>query len=170
MRWLQDLIAQDPKPGDSVSAWLNPSLASRLERAGVPTLIALVERINGLGARWWVQVPGVGELKAVRIQDWLRANEAVLGMRVGAHVAQPRRQVGPMDLAGVVPAATAIRPYEKLLLPAELDGSAGRFRGPPDNACSGQPMTTRRSASGLPSKGAANRGRELTSTQRSYRR
>jgi len=56
LRWLQDLVAQDPRPGDSVVAWLNPSLAGRLERVGVPTLFTLVERINGIGARWWVQV------------------------------------------------------------------------------------------------------------------
>ena len=78
LRWLQDLVAQDPRPSDSVASWLNPSLASRLERAGVPTLFALVERINGIGARWWVHVPGVGALKAIRILECLQANEEVL--------------------------------------------------------------------------------------------
>ena len=36
LRWLENLVAQDPRPLDSVSAWLNPSVASRLERAGLP--------------------------------------------------------------------------------------------------------------------------------------
>lgn len=58
LHWLQGLVAQDPRPGDSVASWLNPSLAGRLERAGLPTLSALVERINGIGARWWVHVRG----------------------------------------------------------------------------------------------------------------
>ena len=51
LRWIEDLVVQDPRPGDSLSAWLYPSLAARLERAGTPTLLALVERINGIGAR-----------------------------------------------------------------------------------------------------------------------
>nr|WP_311732134.1 phage integrase family protein [Variovorax paradoxus] len=51
LRWLEDLVAQDPRPGDPVTAWLNPSVALRLDRAGVPTLSALIERINGIGAR-----------------------------------------------------------------------------------------------------------------------
>ncbi|WP_244504056.1 phage integrase family protein [Variovorax sp. CF079] len=37
---------QDPRLVDSVAAWLHPSLAARLERAGVLTLFALVERIR----------------------------------------------------------------------------------------------------------------------------
>jgi integrase len=75
-----------------------------------------------------------------------------------------------MDLAGVVPAATAIRPYEKLLLPAELDGSAGRFRGPPDKCLLMAANDHEAIGAWLASKGAANRAGELTSTQRSYRR
>ena len=39
LRWLQDLVAQDPRPGDGVGAWLNPSLAARLERAGVAEIV-----------------------------------------------------------------------------------------------------------------------------------
>ena len=171
LRWLQDLVAQDPRPTDGVGAWLNPSLATRLERAGIPTLAALVERVNGIGARWWAQVPGVGERKAARILDWLHANEAVLGLRVGVHVAQPRMQLAPATLAAVVPPATALRPYEKFLVPREFDGQAGRYRAPrelcrlaaaDDHAAIGAWLATKRSV-----HGAAG---ELSSTQRSYRK
>jgi hypothetical protein len=31
LRWLESLVAQSPKAGDSVAAWLNPTLASHLE-------------------------------------------------------------------------------------------------------------------------------------------
>ena len=170
LRWLQDLVAQDPRPGDSVSAWLNPSLASRLERAGVPTVFALIERINGIGARWWVQVPGVGELKASRILEWLHANEEVLGLRVGAHVALPRAQLTPTTLAAVVPAATAIRPYEKFVLPAELDGSGGRFRGPPDKCLLMASNDHEAIGAWLASKRPGDGEGELSSTQRAYRK
>lgn len=170
LRWLQDLAAQEPQPGDRVGAWLNPSLASRLERAGVPTLFALVERVNGIGARWWGQVPGVGERKAARILEWLQANEDVLGLRIGLHVAQPRRQLASTALAAVVPAATAIRPYEKFVLPAALDGRAGRFRGPPEKcllmAANDHEAIGAWLAAKRPGEGAG----ALSSTQRAYRK
>ena len=171
LRWLQALVAQDPRPGDGVGAWLNPSLAGRLERAGVPTLFALVERINGIGARWWVQVPGVGELKAARILDWLHANEEVLGLRVGAHVGQRRSQLSPAALAAVVPAATSIVPYEKFVLPAALDGSQGKYRAPHDKCLLMAGNDHEAIGAWLASKRAGDiDGDGLSSTQRSYRK
>ncbi|VTU45108.1 site-specific tyrosine recombinase XerC (plasmid) [Variovorax sp. SRS16] len=170
LRWLQGLVAQDPRPGDRVGAWLNPSLASRLERADVPTLATLVERINGIGARWWVQVPGVGALKGSRILEWLHANEAVLGLRVGKHVDQPRAQLSPATLADVVPAATAIRPFEKFLLPADLDGRAGRFRAPIEKCLILARNDHEAIGAWLASKQPGRVNGELSSTQRAYRK
>lgn len=170
LRWLEGLVAQDPRPGDSVATWLHPSLAARLQRAGVPTLAALVERINGIGARWWVQVPGVGELKAARILDWLHANEQVLGLRVGLHVAKPRAQLTLATLATVVPAATALVPYEKFLLPAELDGSAGRYRAPHEKCLLLAANDHEAVGAWLASKWHSGAEGDLSSTQRSYRK
>lgn len=170
LRWLENLVAQDPRPADDVAAWLHPALAERLERAGLPTLDALVERINAAGARWWVQVPGVGERKAARILEWLHANEPVLGLRVGAHAAQPRARLTPATLAAVVPAATALVPYEKFVLPAALDGRAGRFRAP-RGSCRLQ-VADDHAAIGawLAAKGAQGETGRLSATQRSYRK
>ncbi len=179
LRWLEGLIAQDPRPGDSVGAWLNPSVARRLESAGIATLFSLVERINGVGARWWAQVPGVGERKAARILDWLHANEDVLGgLRVGRHVALPRRRLSPATLAAVVSASTSLVPFEKLLLPPDLDGSAGSQRAP-TAACTLRAANDHEAiAAWLRAKGAhreaevAGEGAEaaLSATQRSYRK
>lgn len=170
LRWLQNLVAQDPRPGDGVASWLNPSLASRLERAGVPTLFTLVERINGIGARWWVHVPGVGELKAIRILEWLQANEDVLGLQVGVHVAQPRAHLTPVTLDAVVPAATAIRPFEKFVLPAELDGSAGLYRASQGKCLLMATNDHEAIGAWLASKKPGDVEGELSSTQRSYRK
>lgn len=170
LQWLQGLVAQDPKPADGVAEWLNPSMAARLERAGVPTLDALVKRINELGARWWVQVPGVGERKALRILDWLHANEEVLGFRVSVHAETPKAQLSRVALDAVVPAATAIRPYEKFVLPVELDGSAGRYRGPRDKCLLMAANDHEAVGAWLASKKAANHDGELSSTQRAYRK
>jgi hypothetical protein len=60
LRWLQGLVAQSPKAGDSVAAWLNPTLASRLEAADIFTLAQLTERINGIGRRWHASIQGLG--------------------------------------------------------------------------------------------------------------
>ncbi|WP_213959433.1 phage integrase family protein [Variovorax sp. dw_954] len=169
LRWLQGLVAQDPKPSDSVSAWLNPSMAKRLERAGLTTLSVLVERINGVGARWWALVPGVGEGKAARMVEWLQANEALLGLKVGRHVAQPRMKLASATLEAVVPAATAIRPYEKFVLPAELDGRAGRFRARPENCLLAAGNDHEAIGAWLSSKAAGAKGNP-SATQRAYRK
>ena len=97
MRWLEDLVAHTPKAGDSVAAWLNPTLASRLEAAVFFTLAQLVERINGVGRRWHAAVKSLGQGKAQRIVEWLQAlsnNQRVIGQ------GQKARE-GPLP-AGVV--------------------------------------------------------------------
>ena len=179
LRWLQGLVAQNPRPGDSVAAWLNPSLAARLERADVPTLQSLVERINGIGARWWVRVPGVGQRKAHRILEWLHAHEEVLGLHVGVHVAQPRAQLTWMTLNTVVPAATALRPYEKFVLPEELDGRVGWHRAPPercvllaanDHEAVGAWLASKRPRNGQAGQGGNDGQGALSSTRRAYRK
>jgi site-specific recombinase XerD len=174
LRWLEGLVVEDPRPNDSVATWLHPALAARLERAGLPTLSSLVERINGIGARWWARVRGIGELKAARILDWLHANEEVLGMRVGAHVRSPRAQLTPTVLAAVVPAATAIVPYEKFALPAELDGRAGRYRSPHEKcllmATNDHEAIGAWLASKRPGESNGSAEGDLSSTQRSYRK
>lgn len=190
LRWLEGLAAQDPRPGDGVSAWLNPAVAARLEQAGLPTLAALVAHINQRGARWWVPVAGVGERKAGRILDWLRANEEALGLRVGTHAAHRRREVSASDLAAVVPAATALLPFEKFVVPPELDGRAGRHRAPQatcllmaatDHEAIGAWLAAKRPGRGAqhdPQDGPPSDPQddphpvpgELTPTQRSYRK
>ena len=171
LRWLEGLVAQDPRPLDGVAAWLNPAVAARLERAGLGTLFSLVERINGVGARWWAQVPGIGERKATRILDWLQANEEVLGgLRVGRHAAQPRAQLAPALLASVVPPSTSLVPYEKFVVPPALDGRDGHGRAPVE-ACRLAAVTDREAIDAwLFAKEPGRAGQALSPTQRSYRK
>ncbi|WP_157267903.1 phage integrase family protein [Azohydromonas aeria] len=130
LRWLEALVAEPPRAGDSVSAWLNPALATKLEAADVFTLHQLVERVNGLGQGWHTSIRGIGATKAQRIVEWLRAHEDALGQRIGAHVGLPRSKLPTRALQGVVAAATEVRPLEKIVVPAELDGSQGLYRRP----------------------------------------
>ncbi|MDM0036779.1 phage integrase family protein [Variovorax sp. J22P271] len=169
LRWLEHLVAQDPKPGDAVGVWLTPALADRIERAGMPTLFALVERINGVGRRWWTGIPGIGELKAARIVEWLEIHEAAIGMTIGEHARKPRMQLQPAELGAVVPQSTALVPFEKFLVPAELDGSAGRYRADPALCMLEAANDYEAIVEWLSSKRSAE-GDKQSSTQRAYRK
>lgn len=128
--WLQDLVAQSPGGGDAVAAWLHPTLAAHLEAAHLLTLADVIERINGVGRRWFAGVRSVGEGKAQRIVEWMQEHEATIGLSIGDHVAHPRSRLTAYQLAAVVEPATEIRPLEKFIVPAELDGSQGLYRRP----------------------------------------
>jgi site-specific recombinase XerD len=134
LRWLEGLVAQSPNAGDSVAAWLNPTLASHLEAADIFTLAQLVERINGVGRRWFAGIKAMGEGKALRIVEWLRdvanAHQDSTELQLGRHVAMPRSKLYAHELNAVVAPASAIRPLEKFIVPAELDGMHGLYRRP----------------------------------------
>ena len=134
LRWLEGLVAQSPKAGDSVAAWLNPTLTSHLEAADIFTLAQLVERVNGVGRRWYAGIKAMGEGKALRIVEWLRdvanAHQDSIELQLGRHVAMPRSKLYAHELNAVVAPATAIRPLEKFIVPAELDGTNGLYRRP----------------------------------------
>ncbi|NUZ09085.1 phage integrase family protein [Piscinibacter koreensis] len=93
MRWLESLVAQPPRAGDGVAAWLNPVLAGHLEAADIFTLAQLADRINGIGRRWYAGIPALGAAKAQRIVDWLREHAESTGLVLGAHVAIARSRV-----------------------------------------------------------------------------
>ena len=130
LRWLEGLIAQSPRAGDGASAWLNPTLAGHLEAADIFTLAQLIERINGIGRRWFTGVPAMGEGKARRIVEWLREHEATIGISLGRHIEQPRSKLYLHELNAVVAPASEIRPLEKFIVPAELNGTRGAYRRP----------------------------------------
>jgi site-specific recombinase XerD len=134
LRWLETLVAQSPKAGDSVAAWLNPTLAQHLEAADIFTLAQLVERINGVGRRWYAGIKAMGQGKAQRIVEWLQevasADQSGAALRLGRHVALARSKLYAHELNAVVAPATDIRPLEKFIVPAELDGTRGLYRRP----------------------------------------
>ena len=130
LRWLESLIVQAPQLADGVGAWLHPSLAVRLQAAGLHALAQLIERINGSGMRWWNGIAGIGAAKGVRIVQWLRDHEASIGLKIGAHADVPRGQLSEQTLQQVVVPATAIRPLEKFIVPAALNGEHGLYRAP----------------------------------------
>ena len=130
LKWLETLIAQPPRAGDSVAAWLHPSLADRLEAADLFTLAQLVERINGIGRHWYASVKALGAAKARRIVAWLREHEGSTGLPLGRHIDVRRSSLYAHELSAVVQPASDIRPLEKFIVPTELDGRQGVYRRP----------------------------------------
>ncbi len=134
LRWLEGLIAQAPRAGDSVAVWLNPTLAGHLEAADIFTLAQLVEHINGVGIRWYASVKALGANKALRIVEWLREQASASldshELRLGNHVALPRSKLFRHELNAIVAPSTDIRPLEKFVVPSELDGTHGLYRRP----------------------------------------
>lgn len=130
LRWLEALVAQPPRAGDAVAAWLSPTLAAHLEAADIFTIAQLVERINGVGRRWAGSIKAIGAAKAQRIEAWVREHEATLGLHLGRHVTIARSQLFGHELNAVVAPASEIRPLEKFIVPAALDGSKGLYRRP----------------------------------------
>ena len=133
LRWLEQVAAQDPAAGDAVASWLRPELAAFLAAADIFTLAQLSERINGLGLGWARGIKGIGTLKAQRIAAWVRDHADTIGVPIGEHTLRPRQKLRAGLLTTVVEPATDIRPLEKFIVPAALDGRAGRFRRPQEH-------------------------------------
>jgi hypothetical protein len=75
-----------------------------------------------------------GKGKALRIVEWLQdvanTHQHSTGLQLGRHVAMARSKLYAHELNAVVAPATDIRPLEKFIVPAELDGTHGLYRRP----------------------------------------
>ncbi len=189
---LEQVLAEPVRVDDHCHAWLAAGVADRLEAAGAATIGALVDRINSLGRGWFRALRGVGEKKAHAIERFLRANADTLERKLGEHARIPRRQLTAHERDRVVAPGTGLLPLEKIVVPAALDGSAGRFRRPQVECLMDAQndyeavLTWLRSKPGLPPAEIARRraGRRdvitepgpldwlhyLSNTQRSYRK
>lgn len=68
---LEDAAAAQPKADDPVDAWLPVGMARHFQAAGVMTLYGLARRMSA-SAHWWRRIPGVGQIKAERLQRWMQ--------------------------------------------------------------------------------------------------
>jgi hypothetical protein len=149
-----------------------PRWPSAWSAAASPTLAALVAHINQTGARWWVRVPGVGERKAGAHPRLAARQRGAARFARGLACRAPAPQVSALDLAAVVPRGTALVPYEKFVVPPELDGRAGRHRAPLDQCRLAAQTDHEAIGAWLAAKcvQAQDAPGELSPTQRSYRK
>jgi len=129
LHWLEKLAAEEPHPDDAAAAWLHPDLASRLESANLHSLRQLAERINGVGCGWHAPVRAIGAGKAARIVEWMIANESSTKLFISPHACSKGNRERGLSIP-FLPNASGIVPFERLVVPSVLDGSAGQFRAP----------------------------------------
>lgn len=126
---LEQWVAEHPSSTDPVHAWLAPSLADKLEQAGLMTLKQLSDFIQQHGRRWWSRVDGVGETRARNLENWLTSHKDRLQLAMvvfGASYAEHAE--GMRDKRPMTCISEGLAPLEYLLVPDELTGLHGSNR------------------------------------------
>lgn len=103
-----------PLIGDAVERWLPSNLVRPLHAAGLRTLAELTLRVPRR-RRWWSGIAGLGPAGARRIEAFF-AQHPPLTERARALV--------------TVNHAQDLLPWERLMVPEDVDGSRGTFRAP----------------------------------------
>ena len=103
-----------PLIGDGVDDWLEPRVAAVLRKAGVKTLADLTLRVPRR-RRWWAGINGIGAAGARRIEAFFAAHEDLTDRARALLVTS-----APSDVV----------PWEKLVVPHEVDGTMGLHRAP----------------------------------------
>ena len=103
-----------PLIGDGVELWLEPRAATVLRNAGIKTLADLTLRVPRR-RRWWVGIVGLGVCGARQIETFFAAHPDLTD-RARALV--------------VTAAPEDVVPWEKIVVPHEVDGAMGLHRAP----------------------------------------
>lgn len=105
----------DPTPAlvDDVALWMPKRAASALHAIGIRTLGDVATRFLHR-KRWWSKIPGLGAASAARLEALLKQQPSLL-KRAGELAVRPVAETMPL---------------EHLVVPLEIDGSAGAFRAP----------------------------------------
>lgn len=174
---LEAQMAWPARREDGVEAWLVEPLARRLIAQGVPTLGALHARVAA-GGTWWDALRGIGVTKAAALEQFLRGHASTLGPLPSIYEddeeAETSHSQGESSVSPWMPGG-------QLVLPAELDGSRGQFRGPRERCLIGANTDAEavvawvaakaKSKARRPGEATADAGeRPLTCTQLAYRR
>lgn len=111
---LRGMPLPQPLIGDAVRRWLPMRLAGVLHAAGIRTLADLTLRVPRR-RRWWAGIEGLGPAGARHIEAFF-AQHPALTERARALV--------------TVAQAQELVPWERLVVPEDVDGSRGTFRAP----------------------------------------
>ena len=106
--------APQPLIDHPVERWLPARIAAAVRAHGLRTLADLTVRVPRR-RRWWAGIAGLGQAGARAVEDFFAAHPE-LTERARALIVRD----GPEDIV----------PWERLVLPHEVDGSRGTFRAP----------------------------------------
>ncbi|WOB05895.1 phage integrase family protein [Piscinibacter gummiphilus] len=110
---IRHLPLAQPTITDDVARWFPTRAVTALHRHAIRTLADLTVRVPRR-RRWWVAIDGLGAVQAARIELFF-AQHPDLTERARALVEQQPGQA---------------RPWEELVVPADVDGTHGAFRAP----------------------------------------
>ena len=111
-----------PRRTDHLSAWLKPRLAGVLAKEAVYTISDLMDLIDS-SPGWWKPIHLMGPGKAQRLERWLSQHATTLGP-----LAPRALPVLPGDIVVLRPEMPVLVPFERIGLPEEFSGHAGRNR------------------------------------------
>jgi site-specific recombinase XerD len=137
----------EPLIGDDIERWLPPRTIGPLHAAGIRTLADLTVRVPRR-RRWWAAIAGLGVAHARQIETFFAAHPD-LTERARALV--------------VLPAPSDVSPWERIVVPAEVDGSSGTLRAPHESC-------TLRAGNDYEAVQAWLSMHEAPATQRAYRK
>jgi len=111
---LRGMPPPQPLIGDAVERWLPVRVVGVLHAAGIRTLADLTLRVPRR-RRWWAGIEGLGPASARHVEAFF-AQHPALTERARALV--------------TVKQAQELVPWERLVVPEDVDGSRGTFRAP----------------------------------------
>ena len=118
---LQRLPVRTPQLDDEIETWLPLRPCRALRAVGICTLAQLTLRVPRR-RQWWKAIPDLGRASARDIESFFASH---------ADLSRLARQL-------LVPhEASAVVPWERLVLPPECDGREGRLRGAPGSSSLG---------------------------------
>ncbi|WP_343051698.1 phage integrase family protein [Pseudaquabacterium terrae] len=103
-----------PLIGDDVDWWFGPRTVAVLKAAGIRTLADLTVRVPRRRC-WWTSIDGLGPARAREIEALFAAH--------------PDLTERARALVPVLPASD-VMPFERIVVPDEVDGTRGTFRAP----------------------------------------
>lgn len=110
---LRNLPQRLPLITDAIERWLSLRAVNALHRHGIKSLADLTVRVPRR-RRWWVGIAGLGVHGAAHIEAFFAANPDL--------TERARALVSAKDAEAT--------PWEHLVVPTDLDGSAGAYRAP----------------------------------------
>lgn len=128
-------VQRRPNAADTLGSWFVGSSLKRLGEADIFTLYSLCDVIRRRGLNWWKDVPGLGPVRAQRIQNWLREVK-VEGFEINDNMFEPvqRRRlieklVNDMERPALPSLAQfGLEPLSPFINNTRLNGVEGIFR------------------------------------------